>query len=101
MTRQSQPLAAFALRAAAFFRRAFTPATLAFFARADRSAGVRLAQDLAPPNFPPFLPCSRKYAKAAADNNGFAMAAIITGSWSGFNTVDDQEGVLINSLTSR
>lgn len=63
--------------------------------------GGQVGPGLGPTQLPTFFALFPRYAKAAADNNGFAMAAIITGSWSGFNTVDDQEGVLINSLTSR
>ena len=36
---------------------------LAFFARADRSAGVRLTQARAPPLRPPLAPSSRKYCR--------------------------------------
>ena len=57
----------------AFARRAAAAARLAFWARADRWAGVIAAAARAPPIRPPFAPCCRKYSSTSAGNRFAAI----------------------------
>ena len=60
-----------------FRRRAFrliSRAATAFFARADRSSGVKFSHAFAPPSFPPILPCCLKYSNTSSGSFFFDIS---------------------------